>query len=383
MGMKSVIPPARLLPGLHALRGIAALIIFVFHVAAIPNLAMPAELWMINPYFGLGVFFFFVLSAFSLLYSNEERVGRDGWGRDYMLRRLFRIGPLFFFMLCVFLGLRVWYWRMKISIAEVIVNALFAFNFIPGMHEGIVSASWIVSVEMIFYCVFPIVMLNVKSIPRALAVYVASAAVSVAGRILLERGPTGGTSYIHIAFVTNVGTFAAGILAYRVFEAMRVRGAGAGPMARIGFPSLAVAGLILILGPARGALSGPGFPMLQALSLVFALVCTWQALTPSRWTRMRFFQYVGERSYSLYLLHPILIYSYMVNGAYEGIYRMAAPYVGSYAYVFCVLATAPVLFLAAEATYRWVEVPGIQFGSRLLGRVRGSESQAASPGGSD
>jgi peptidoglycan/LPS O-acetylase OafA/YrhL len=95
---------------------------------------------------------------------------------------------------------------------------------------------------------------------------------------------------------------------------------------------------------------------------------------------MRFFQYIGERSYSLYLLHPILVYGYMVNGAYEGIYRVAAPYVGPYAYVFCVLATAPVLFLAVEATYRCVEVPGILLGSRLIGRLRGSESQRVSSG---
>ena len=368
--VKSIVPQARLLPGLHAFRGVAALMIFVFHIAAIPDLAMPSELWVIKAYFGLvGVAFFFVLSAFTLLYSNEERVGREGWGRDYVIKRLFRIGPLFYVMLCVYLVMGAWYWKTKISIAQVVINALFAFNLIPGMHEGIVWASWIISVEMIFYCVFPILLLTVRSIPLALAVYVIAAVISVAGRLFLSHGPTGGTSYSGITFVTHLGTFAAGILAYRVFKAMRARGVEARLITRMGFPGLAAAGLILILSPVGKALTGPGYPMLQAWSLLCALVCTWQALYPSRWTRMPFFQYVGERSYSLYLLHPILIYSYTVSGAYGGIYGVAAPYVGSYAYVFCVLATAPVLFLASEATYRWVEVPGMRFGSRLIGKV--------------
>ena len=102
--MKSIVTPARLLPGLHAFRGLAALMIFVFHIAAIPDLMMPAELWVIKAYFGLvGVAFFFVLSAFTLFYSNEERIRQESWGRDYLMKRLFRIGPLFYVMLCVYL----------------------------------------------------------------------------------------------------------------------------------------------------------------------------------------------------------------------------------------------------------------------------------------
>jgi len=64
-----------LLPGLHSLRGIAALMIVFFHVAGIPPLELPKGWTFINNYFGMGVPMFFVISAFSLFLSTYKKLG--------------------------------------------------------------------------------------------------------------------------------------------------------------------------------------------------------------------------------------------------------------------------------------------------------------------
>src|SRR5262245_30143079 len=88
----------RQLPGIHGLRAIAATGIVLFHVAAIVT-PPPEQLSFISNYFGLAVPLFFVVSGFSLGYSTAERVEKPRWIEDYLLKRFFRIAPMFYVML--------------------------------------------------------------------------------------------------------------------------------------------------------------------------------------------------------------------------------------------------------------------------------------------
>jgi peptidoglycan/LPS O-acetylase OafA/YrhL len=91
------------LPGIHGLRAIAALGVIAFHVAFVPGyVTLPPILGYIIPQLGLGVPLFFVLSAFSLAYSHDDSVGKRGWIWPYLLKRLFRIAPLFWAMMAVY-----------------------------------------------------------------------------------------------------------------------------------------------------------------------------------------------------------------------------------------------------------------------------------------
>ena len=60
------------LAGIHALRGIAALMVFCFHLHYVGLIPLPKSWGLIASRGGLGVELFFVLSAFSLLYSNQK-----------------------------------------------------------------------------------------------------------------------------------------------------------------------------------------------------------------------------------------------------------------------------------------------------------------------
>jgi peptidoglycan/LPS O-acetylase OafA/YrhL len=154
------------LAGIHGLRAIAAIGIVFFHVAYLPAFTKPAFITLppifdhIVPLLGNCVPSFFVISAFSLTYAHDKSVGRDGWIGPYLIKRIFRIGPLFWAMMVAYLFL--WWWPPRHFIELLIINATFAFNFFPRLHESIVAAGWSVGVEMPFYLAFPFILGRVR-----------------------------------------------------------------------------------------------------------------------------------------------------------------------------------------------------------------------------
>ena len=102
----SSIPTTQRLPGIHALRAVAALTILLFHLRYIADILPPPALQStIGQHFFTGVLLFFVLSAFSLAFSTTPTLSRKTWVRDYLIRRFFRIAPLFYVMVLVYVVL--------------------------------------------------------------------------------------------------------------------------------------------------------------------------------------------------------------------------------------------------------------------------------------
>jgi peptidoglycan/LPS O-acetylase OafA/YrhL len=95
-------PPPGLLPGLHAT---AATMVVLYHLHAIPMLAVPAWLPVIATHFGGGVLLFFALSTFALAWSNPQAAARP-W--PYLTKRFFRIAPLYYLVLAAVLTRREW-----------------------------------------------------------------------------------------------------------------------------------------------------------------------------------------------------------------------------------------------------------------------------------
>jgi ABC-type multidrug transport system ATPase subunit len=199
-----------LLPALLGLRGVAAVAVLLFHLHHLAGLPLPPALGMVGTHFGLGVQLFFVLSGFSLCHSTFHTVGQVNWIRDYLLKRLFRIAPLFYFLLAVWV---VFFWLrgVKIDLATLILNLSFTFNFVPGKHESIVAAGWTIGVEMIFYAVLPVLLATIRGLRAALAFLVAAALVSGAGLASLAGGGEALAGYASLSFVASLVVFAAGM----------------------------------------------------------------------------------------------------------------------------------------------------------------------------
>src|SRR5262249_21715176 len=139
-----------------------------------------------------------------------------GWATSYLIKRVFRIAPLFWFMMLAYWFL--WWWpeySQERFVEILLLNATFAFNFVPGMHQSVIGAGWSVGVEMPFYLIFPIALIWTRRMWAAVILLSGTMVISIASRLWF----TG--TYGHMALTSNIAIFVIGLMAYRCFARWR------------------------------------------------------------------------------------------------------------------------------------------------------------------
>jgi peptidoglycan/LPS O-acetylase OafA/YrhL len=219
---------------------------------------------------------------------------------------------------------------------------------------------------MMFYAILPVLLLTVRSSKGLLMLVVGSMLFTFAARAELQAHYEHTVSlyrynWSYFSFASNACYFALGMYAFRIASEI---GENATAM-RQAVP-LFTSVLLLALLFAGG---GTGWrPDLTLWGFGFALLALWQSKWPSRWCTNRLFEYLGERSYSLYLLHPIVIT--LLISPLQTLYGLLTPTLGAYAYFVCAVALLVPLLLLSEVTYRLVEIPAIRYGKKVSARLR-------------
>jgi peptidoglycan/LPS O-acetylase OafA/YrhL len=360
-----------LLPALIGLRGVAAVAVLLFHLHHLASLPLPPAMSFIGSHFGLSVQLFFVLSGFSLCHATIDSIGRENWIRDYFIKRFFRIAPLFYVMIAVwvaFFQVR----GVRTDATTLILNLSYSFNLVPGKHESLVAAGWTIGVEMLFYCLLPALLATIRGLREAVVFLVVAAAVSGAGRAALAGGGELLGSYAGLSFVASLGVFAAGIAAYHLW---RLLPAKKNAVAIVAIATLGLA--VLLASPLGGRLLGPSRQDVMLWSLCFGGLTVWQAAAPSRLLSSQPLQFLGNRSYSIYLLHPLVIV--LGKEPIKRIHAVSLPWLGDWAFFASGGIVTAAVAVAAAATYALVETPGVNAGRWLLGRLSGGARAAGSP----
>lgn len=185
-------------PNLDGLRFICFLLVFLFHsyktifqtTRHTDALGSPSLFFTIVEFLfqngELGVNFFFVLSGFliTFLLMKEKKVSRNIHLRNFYLRRILRIWPLFF--VCIFIGfvvlplLKTMAGGQPSEVANPLYYIFFINNFDyinswPDFPDALILiVLWSVAVEEQFYLTWPIILkyLPEKSYPAVFAVIV-------------------------------------------------------------------------------------------------------------------------------------------------------------------------------------------------------------------
>jgi peptidoglycan/LPS O-acetylase OafA/YrhL len=171
-------------PALDGLRGLAILLVVVYH-----------NFGFINYFFlgWLGVDLFFVLSGFLITDILLKTQNDPNYLRNFYGRRLLRIFPLYYLVLIIFLLIlpafrppinlnyytqnQLWFWTY-------LQNWLFVFKPIP-LDSLALSHFWSLAVEEQFYLIWPFVILFIKK-PKPLFFLMFSLLLAVvAGRFLI------------------------------------------------------------------------------------------------------------------------------------------------------------------------------------------------------
>ncbi len=356
------------LHGIDALRGLAASMIVIFHIVGINKMAIPPALSFISSYFGLGVPLFFIISAFSLFYTYSQRMTGLPEVSAYLIRRFARIAPLFYAMLVVWIATSHYKLHQPIHPAEVVANLTFVFNFIPAWQTSIVWAGWSIGVEFLFYALLPLLISFIRDTRAAVIALVVCLGLAWS----FQSAP----NTPEYTYFTYGPFFAMGIIAWNLFNRkIEVRAGKRNALCALG-AALVIAVLMVSPGPFRAFLWALSYKRAEFYMLggVLTLLVYSQAVHPLALISNRVTRFLGEISFSLYLLHPWLILMFMPVYSFLG--GKLSP-----GLCFCIstAGTFALLVPLAWVAYRVIEVPGMSWGRAWTLRRRQSATPELAP----
>jgi exopolysaccharide production protein ExoZ len=354
----------RHLDHLDALRGYAILAVIATHVgSAFPGLPPIAHHALQSGQ--TGVQLFFVVSAVTLLHSWTAR--HDGAGPFY-LRRFFRIAPMWMLAVVgwtILRGTAPTYWApWGLSPWDIVAALTFVHGWLPQAINGVVPGGWSIGAEAMFYLIFPVLAAIVTTRLRAVAFVVLGvlSGLVLQGLVSAWLGPIepahAKAAFFYFWFPNQLPAFASGFLAFQLIDKTALPRWGA-ELAVL----LAVA--ILVVLPVLGPVPGP-----ILYGAIFALAAFGMGKGGGRWLVSRLVIWCGKRSYSAYFWHLALLNEGYLPPQPGGLPAFLLRFV---------LITGLTLALS-EVSYRLIERPGIEFGRRLLTRLKAAPTPAAVPG---
>jgi peptidoglycan/LPS O-acetylase OafA/YrhL len=330
---------SRRLVFLDALRGLAALTVFVSHTAERVSVTLSQ---IIHTRFDLGHFgvtLFFLCSGFIIPFSLERQNSLS----SFWISRIFRLYPLYWFTIgvSVFLAFSQSTGRsfgaFLFTNSSMILGNLTMLQLFLGIPH-IRGEYWTLSFEMLFYIIMSALFLlkiNKYTFQFTLALIVLS--LLVEALLPLTFGvqfPVGILSFLALMFM--------GTTLFRVYSGEL--------SARAGLTVAALGLIMLFVTPlAKGISEERAWQHLNLISvrlaavIVFGMVFLVRSYQPSR-----FMLYLGMISYSLYLMQTYVMIIDVHNSALNVLFWIVAQLV------------------VATVTYYWIERPGIALGRRLL-----------------
>lgn len=341
------------------------LYILLYHMALIPkpNLLVPhwASSFVLTG--GTGVTLFFIISAFCLCLSMRLHKQEPRLTIRFYMRRIFRIAPLFYFWI-VISWVRDKFWLgVSHSWTDVLLNMSFGFNFVPGKNEGFVWASWILSVEMVFYLFFPIIYRYVNDCWKSVGFFFVTLIVAAGYTVFVIYLPIPDSqraSFLQFSFLRQMPIFALGMVAFFLYDRF-IQGKFRPRSWAVALIAAAVFGYIALLSGRLTLL----FDGLYWQGVIYSELLLGLAIAPLGLFVNRMTRFYGKISYSIYLNHPTIVAALVP--AYGFIYTLHLP--TTLKYGACLLLTLGPLTIISYCTYRFIEQPGMRLGSRLIKKV--------------
>jgi peptidoglycan/LPS O-acetylase OafA/YrhL len=307
---------------LDGLRGVAALIVVIFHTCETYHLGNPFTQPLNHGY--LAVDFFFLLSGFVVAYAYDDRWGKmTQW--DFYKRRLIRLQPmvimgniigaaLFYFQACPMFSLvgttPVWKMLLVMLVGFTMIPLLPSMD-IRGWQEmhPLDGPAWSLFFEYVANILYALGLRKLSN--KALSVLVLlSGALLVHLTVFGPRGDVIGgwtvsAEQLHIGFARLLFPFLAGMLLMRLAK-------------RIALPNaFAVSSLLLVVTLCIPRIGGPAHLWKNGVYESFAIIVLFPLIvaigaggTVTGSISNRICKFLGEISYPLYITHYALIYTY-------------------------------------------------------------------------
>jgi exopolysaccharide production protein ExoZ len=291
--------------GVEAGRGIAALLVVLVHASAM--LAEPKYFGEM-PFDGIfrfahaGVDFFFVLSGFIIYYVHRRDIGVPDRLPGYATKRFVRIYPAYWVVCAIFAAILV-YSPTRERTEQDLGNIVTSLTLLPAMTPPILGVAWSLKHEILFYTLFGLLFLNRRLGRAALGIWAALIAWNIAVTWVTGHPWFGGIAGDLVFRIFNIEFFFGLLVAHLVLNG------------RLWHPlALLVLGTLLFFGNGLLESWGPEMPveypprhLAYAAGAALALYGLATAEKSGRLRVPAALVALGTASYSIYLLHVILI----------------------------------------------------------------------------
>lgn len=340
---------------LDALRGLMALAVAVYHLGVWTRAFSGGARSAVVILGAYSVEGFFLISGFCFFHLHAGTVlgPRDLW--RFHCKRFFRIAPLYY--CAVLLGVVFALDQTvgpRVNLARVIENLTLSFGLVHPNHAMVIGG-WSIGIEYVFYLVFPALLWLARWRPALYALTILLVLWALPynfGVVQAAAEPRKFHAYVQIpnhAFLFLLGALVADLRAR-----VRLRLPPLGLLAALG---LMVCGVALTQPPFLVHLD----VMLGVVRVKYLVLCSLTVLLFAFTTlpaagAFRVFGWLGELSYSVYLMHPFA-------------WLMLEPFLAKESPALARLACGACATLALAAlTHRLVEQPCNALGHKLAQR---------------
>jgi peptidoglycan/LPS O-acetylase OafA/YrhL len=345
---------------IDSLRGVAILLVIISHshpyFAGIADIRLPEYIEHVLQSCENGVTLFFLMSAFTLCLSfNRKKQIELNPVRNYFIRRLFRIAPLYYFMILLILLCNI----NLPSNYSIVANLLFLHGVSPFWTNSTVPGGWSVGIEVLFYLIFPLLFFRIKSIHSSINFTLISIILSkIVTSIMFKNPPIHDGVlwgvYVYENFISQLPVFLMGICLFHIKHAKEDT---------IHVLSLHKCFLFIALLIVFHLAGGNTLKQHYLFAIAFAFAAYSLSYFQTKLIVNNLTVWVGKLSYSIYLLHLLvanLLVKYNLN-------HYSDNPVLEIAIRFFILFL--ISFVLSYLTYRVIELPFQEYGKKLISKL--------------
>jgi peptidoglycan/LPS O-acetylase OafA/YrhL len=288
--------------------------------------------------------------------------------RNFFLRRLFRIAPMYYLGILFY---SLWFTlvqpRPSITTSSVLANLTFLHGLNPYWINGVVPGGWSITVEIWFYCLAPWLFTRIKTIDQCARFIAAGIAVSSLLSFFitpLHLAPEENTwgQFLFFYFPNQLPIFGFGIMLYLLL-------ANDGQSKK-----MSASTYLLVAGVALSLLStGLPYPTESVtfagqhfwFAAAFVVLAIALSLHAPRALVNPIINYIGEISFSLYLVHFAVLYTLQVLH-HEEFLRPTRLTTALLDFGIRYLIVLGISIMLATVFYRLIEIPFQNLGKKLI-----------------
>jgi len=333
------------------LRGIMAISVMIYHYTSWSVGGLDASnLWSRFGLYAVTIFYF--ISGFSLAYVYWDEVNFKIKG--YLIRRFFRIAPLFYFVSILALASQV----LKtgdVDIVKVFLNFTFLFSVVdPTAYYS--TGAWSIGNEMFFYFIFALILIsNNRRAWLYISVFISLIGVYYFRHVALTPSESLSSQWgVYIDPLNHALCFLLGVCTYSLREWLQIIS-----KKRIFHFFLISASMIIFLYPVQGDRINlvTGIETVLMMISSYALFVLFLLNQEKLFFNTKISGFLGDISFSVYLVHPFCWFFIKKVCLEYGVEKVGVIFWGV-----SIVFTLIVSFI----TYQLVEKTGIAFGKRFI-----------------